>query len=110
MRKSGYLDRLQAERAAHEMTTKELTMQLMADSLAITLNDPAVMGKDTFGGERLKRVMAALVDTFTACYPALTDDPEADYVRARMDSTLRRIFGVDFEPFEVRYPKAGTPK
>lgn len=106
---------LLARQKARELTLQQATaetyQQFMADTLMLTLNDPEVMGKDTFGYERLKRVAEGWSRYCDKFHPALTSSPEADYLQLKLDESIKRIMGKseDFRPFEKRYewiPKA----
>ena len=88
-------------------------VQMFTDYLAIVLNNPAVMGKDTLGADRIKKVLEGLKDAghvFGGAFDPTRDD-EADYLQEKMDEALRRIYrmpkgaeGDPFIPFEQRYP------
>lgn len=84
--------------------------QKMADLMALALNDPAVMGKDVLGPERIKRVYARLHELEAELAQAWRKGDEQDYAQARLDRELRRIFGSDFVPFAERYPDVKKPK
>lgn len=87
--------------------------QMFTDFLAIVLNDPAVMGKDVFGVDRIKKVLEALNDVdhvFNGAFDT-TRNNEADYLQEKMDDLLRQIYrmpkgaeGDPFVPFKKRYP------
>lgn len=99
MKTSDYLRKRRGLDLAYQQTFR----QYMVDMLMITLHDPEIMGKDTFGKERLKRVLAALDKNYHAYFDALRNQPETDYQRDRLDRALREILGNDLVPFEKRY-------
>ena len=87
---------------------RQTYQQYMVDMVMLVLNDPEVMGKDVFGYDRAKKVMEAVGDKYDSYYEALTVNPEADYLRQKLDDALRRIFRKGkaedkFLPFEKRY-------
>lgn len=50
-KRSGYLQRLRAQDEARDLATRQTFQQYMLDMLTLALNDPEIMGKDTFGYE-----------------------------------------------------------
>lgn len=84
--------------------------QKIADLMALALNDPAVMGKDVLGPERIKRVYVRLHELEAELAQAWRKGDEQDYAQARLDRELKRIFGNEFVPFTERYPDVRKPK
>lgn len=74
------------------------------DLVQLCLHDPAVMGKDVFGKDRLDRLFKALHQYEREYGDAWTDDVEADALQEKIDAGLREIHGKDFVPFHARYP------
>lgn len=104
MRKNnGYLQRKAQRELVIQQATRQTHEQYMIDMLIITLNDPAVMGKNVFGYLRIKKVLSAIGKNYDKYFPALTKDDEADYCRAKIDEAIKRICGDEFVPFEQRY-------
>lgn len=83
---------------------EKLGIQKMWDYLCITLHDPNVMGKDTFGANRLEKVFDSMQKLANEYHIAFTQDKEADYYQDLMDRQLKDIYGDKAEPFYVRYP------
>lgn len=83
---------------------EQMGMQKMWDYLQVTLKDPEVMQKDTFGKIRMDRIyqhLKVLADRYQVCF---TDDKEADYYQEELDALIRK--GCDeFYPFYERYPQ-----
>ena len=76
----------------------------MVDLMCIVLNDPKVMGKDTFGVGRLRKVVTAIVfEEYRVWIGAFSDGAEADYLRAKFDERLRAVLHDELTPFEERY-------
>lgn len=102
---NAYLARQQAKEKVLQQATAKTYQQFMADTLMLTLNDPDIMGKDTFGYERLKKVAEGWSRYIDQFHPALTGSPEADYLQTKLDEGVRRVMGKsgDFSPFEERY-------
>lgn len=104
MGKNGYLQRRQAMNQGLLDVGEQLGMQKMWDYIQVTLRDPDVMGKDTFGKKRLNKIYKHLIflaDRYQTCF---TDDKEADYYQEELDAQIRK--GCDeFYPFYERYPQ-----
>ena len=104
MGKNGYLARQKTVIDVYRQAEKQTYIQFMTDTLMLTLNDPKVMGKDVFGKERIKKLVAAWGKTFDKFHGALEKGDEADYYQEKMDVLLKRILGGDdFHPFSERY-------
>lgn len=103
MRKSGFLRQQERIVQANKDAAAETYMQFCGDMFALALNDPAVMGKDTLGEERLAKVNAAVMEYFHKFHPALSERAEADYFREKLDERLAKIYPKLFIPFEKRY-------
>ena len=101
---NGYLEKRQAMHQGLLDTGEQIGMQKMWDYIQLTLRDPEVMKKDTFGKERLDRIyqqLKVLVDRYHICF---TDDKEADYYQEELDAQLRKGCN-EFYPFYERYPQ-----
>lgn len=111
MKKSGFLQKQKNTVDTYRQATKDTYIQFMVDTLSVTLNDPNVMGKDTFGKRRLTKVIEAWMETYDQLVAAISDCDEADYYQVKMDERLKQIFGADaVEPFAQRYPWLKKPK
>jgi predicted secreted acid phosphatase len=81
-----------------------LGRQQLLDMMCLVLNDPEVMGKDTFGKKRLYKIILATGDRIDEYNDAWQKTDEADYKRAKLDEALAKIFGPELhESFEKRY-------
>lgn len=101
-------DYLQRQRAVHQGfldAGEQLGMQKMWDYIQIVLRDPDIVGKDTFGANRLEKVFEGLKEVADQYHTAFTDDKEADYYQEMMDRQLKEIWGDKFSPFYERYPQ-----
>lgn len=104
MGKNGYLQRQRNTVNVYRQAEKETYIQFMTDTLILTLNDPATMGKDVFGEKRIRRVVEAWGKVFDKYHGALEKGDEQDYWQIKMDMNLKGILGEKgFEPFEKRY-------
>jgi hypothetical protein len=101
---NAYLERRQAVHQGLLDAGEQMGMQKMWDYIQLTLRDPEVMGKDTFGKERLEKIyehIKVLADLYHVCF---TDDKEADYYQEKLDAQLRPGCDV-FYTFYERYPQ-----
>ncbi len=85
---------------------EQLGVQTMWDYIQMSLRDPSVVGKDTFGPNRFKKLYEnckKLADRYHVCF---TDDVEADYYQEEMDGRLKEgcVEG-EFCTFYERYPQ-----
>lgn len=98
-----FQDRQTAKLNAYRQAEKETYIQFMTDTLVLTLNDPAIMGKDVFGKKRIQRVIKGWGEKYDQYCGALVPGDEADYHQIKLDERLSQIFGDDFEKFGKRY-------
>lgn len=68
MGKNGYLQRQKNTVNVYRQAEKETYIQFMTDTLILTLNDPAIMGKDVFGEKRIRRVVEKDFEPFEKRY------------------------------------------
>ena len=72
--------------------------------LSLALRDPDIMGKDTFGGTRLLKVIQGISDYIDVYQKAWEKDDETDYYRAKLDDALVQAYGDDLhDSFLKRY-------
>ena len=81
------------------------------DLFQIVLHDPKVMGKDTFGLERIKKIYWAMKDLEKdlgrAWMPSVYND--ADVQQRDLDALLKEIWRDELCPFHERYPYVKQP-
>lgn len=104
MSKNGYLQRQAQTQQAWLDVGEEMGMQKMWDYVQLALRDPEVMGKDTLGKERMKKIYAKLTEIANEYHAAFTQDPEADYWQDTLDRHLREVWGDELHTFYERYP------
>ena len=104
MAKNDYLARRDADRKGFFRAGEQTGRQVILDMMVITLRDPEIMGKDTFGKDRLLKVVKGIehyLDVFDQAFQA-TD--ETDYWRAKLDEMLADAFGEEMhDTFLQRY-------
>lgn len=103
MGKNGFLERQRVTTDTYRQAEKETTIQYMTDTLILTLRDSSVMGKDTFGRERILKIIKAWGEKFDEYHAAIEYSDEADYYQEKIDAQLREFMGDDAIPFKDRY-------
>lgn len=104
MGKNGYLERQRIERQAYFDAGLQMGRQQILDMMCVVLNDPDIMGKDTFGKDRLLRVVKGVGDYIDVFQKAWERDDETDYYRSKLDAILAQIYGGGMhDTFSVRY-------
>lgn len=102
--KNGYLEKQRAMQQGFLDVGEQFGLQKMWDYVQIVLHNPAIMGKDTFGAERLDKIFQELKNVADEYHIAFTNDKEADYYQENLDRQLRDIWGDKTMPFYERYP------
>lgn len=74
------------------------------DLMQCVLNDPKVMGKDTFGKERIHSLFVALHKYEHELGDAWMQSVESDVLQEHLDGLLKQIHGQNITPFMERYP------
>ena len=81
--------------------------QQILDLVSLVLRDPEIMGKDTFGKDRLLKVVKGVGDYIDLYQKAWEKDDETDYYRAKLDAALAEAYGEGLhDSFLERYPYA----
>ena len=103
MAKNDFATRLQEAKRQWLLIGMDFAEQRIFDMMCLILHDPDVMGKDTFGGERLRKLHKALSEAEERWKEAWLHTPESDWYQEKLDAQLKEIFG-EIVPFEKRYP------
>ena len=101
--KNAYAAELQRKKALGFEIVSSWTAQLALDTIAMVLNDPEVMGSDTFGATRLQRVCEGFNKLWPTSQKALEKSDEAEYYRVKIDQAQERIFGPKYLRWHERY-------
>ena len=104
MAKSDYLAKRDADRQRFFDVGEEMGIQKCWDYIQIVLRDPDVMGKNTMGKARIKKVYTKLAELAEHYKTAFSDDKEADFRQEELDGVLREIWGEELVVFKDRYP------
>ena len=104
MAKNDYLARRDADRKGFFRAGEQTGRQVILDMMVITLRDPEIMGKDTFGKDRLLKVVKGIEHYLDVFDQALQATDETDYWRAKLDEMLADAFGEEMhDTFLQRY-------
>lgn len=104
MAKNGYLEKKLAVQQALVDAGVRCGQQQIVDYLTIALRDPAVVGKDIWGRERIDKLFIALEALDREFADAYTTKKEADYLQDKLDRKLREVYGDELLPFAARQP------
>jgi hypothetical protein len=107
MGKNGYLEKQQAMQRAFLDAGLQCGRQQIIDMVSLVLRDPDIMGKDTFGKDRLLRVVKGIGEYIDTYEKAWQKDDETDYYRAKLDDALAQAYGEKLhDSFLERYQYA----
>lgn len=93
MAKNDYLAKQRAMKQAYLEAGVQTGRQQIIDCMVLALHDPQIMGKDTFGANRILNVVkgiGAYLDTYMEAFHA-TD--ESDYYQSKLDAALAEVLG-----------------
>lgn len=102
--KNAYLEKQRIVNQEYFNAGLQMGRQQILDMMSIVLNDPDIMGKDTFGKDRLLKVVKGVGDYIDVFQKAWERDDETDYYRAKLDERLAAIYGDGLhDTFDERY-------
>jgi hypothetical protein len=105
--KNDYLARQKAMQRTFFEAGLQSGRQQIIDMMSLVLNDPDIMGKNTFGKDRLLKVVNGIGEYIDTYQKAWEKDDETDYYRAKMDEALAKIYGEGMhDTFLKRYEYA----
>ena len=93
MGKNDFIAKQRATQQAFFHAGVQSGRQQIIDMLSLALHDPEIMGKDTFGKDRLLKVVKGIGEYIDTYEKAWLKDDETDYYRAKMDAALAEIYG-----------------
>lgn len=91
--KNNYLAERDAMRKAFLDAGVKLGRQQILDMVSLVLRDPEIMGKDTFGKDRLVKIVKGVAAYIDKYEKAWVKDDETDYYRAKLDAALAEAYG-----------------
>lgn len=104
MAKNDYLARRAAEQRAFFEAGLRSGRQQILDMVSLVLRDPEIMGKDTFGKERLLKVVKGVGQYIDKYQLAWEKHDETDYWRDKLDEALAEAYGDELhDSFMKRY-------
>lgn len=93
MAKNDFLTQQRAlQRACFDAGLRSGRQQII-DMVSLVLRDPDIMGKDTFGKDRLLKVVKGIGDYIDKYQIARERHDETDYYRVKLDAALAEAYG-----------------
>ena len=93
MGKNGFLESQKAKQRAFFEAGLQMGRQQILDMMSLVLNDPEIMGKDTFGKDRLLKVVLGIGEYIDKYQPAWEKCDDADYYQVKLDEALAKVYG-----------------
>jgi hypothetical protein len=93
MGKNAFLEKQKATNKYYFDTGVRAGRQQILDMMSLVLRDPEIMGKDTFGKDRLLKVVNGIGEYIDYYEKAWTRDDETDYYRDKLDAALAEAYG-----------------
>jgi hypothetical protein len=107
MAKNEYLARQRATQQVFFEVGIRSGRQQILDMVSLVLRDPEIMGKDTFGKDRLLKVVKGVGEKIDLYQKAWEKDDETDYYRDKLDAALAEAYGDELhDSFLKRYESA----
>ena len=104
MGKNGFLEKQKALRQAHFEAGLQSGRQQILDMMSLVLRDPDIMGKDTFGKDRLIKVVKGIGEYIDKYQPAWEKSADTDYYQKKLDDALSEAYGEGLtDSFYERY-------
>lgn len=101
---NAYFDKLKAIKDGYFYAGLQCGRQQILDMVSLVLRDPDIMGKDTFGKDRLVKVIQGVGEYIDTYQKAWEKDDETDYYRAKLDEALAQAYGQSLhDSFLKRY-------
>ena len=93
MGKNGFLEKQKAMQRAYFDAGLQCGRQQILDMMSLVLRDPEIMGKDTFGKDRLLKVVKGIGECIDKYQLAWERNEETDYWRYKLDEALEEAYG-----------------
>ena len=93
MAKKDFLAKQRATQQGFFEAGLQMGRQQILDLVSLVLRDPEIMGKDTFGKDRLLKVVKGVGEYIDLYQKAWEKDDETDYYRAKLDAALAEAYG-----------------
>ena len=92
-KKNDFLARQEATNRAYFQAGLQSGRQQIIDMMSLVLRDSEIMGKDTFGKDRLLKVVEGIGKYIDKYQEAWQRTDETDYYRAKLDDALAEAYG-----------------
>ena len=107
MGKNGFLEKQKATQRAYFEAGLQSGRQQILDMMSLVLRDTDIMGKDTFGKDRLMRVVKGIGEYIDTYQKAWERHDDTDYWQKQLDDALAEAYGDDLhDSFYQRYQYA----
>ncbi len=107
MGKNKYIEQRDAMRQGFFDAGLKCGRQQIIDMVSLVLRDPKIMGKDTFGGKRLIKIVQGIKDYIDEYSLAWQKHDDTDVWQKRLDDGLVEAYGEKLhDTFHERYPYA----
>jgi hypothetical protein len=93
MGKNGFLEKQKATQRAYFDAGLQSGRQQILDMMSLVLRDSEIMGKDTFGKDRLLKVVKGISEYIDKYQPAWERSDDADYYQKNLDDALAEAYG-----------------
>lgn len=93
MAKNNFMARQKALQQACFDAGLQSGRQQILDMMSLVLRDPDIMGKDTFGKDRLIKVVKGIGEYIDVYQKAWEKDDETDYYQKKLDDALADAYG-----------------
>lgn len=104
MSKNGYLEKQAAMREGYFLAGLYAGRQQMIDMISLVLRDSEYVGKNTFGRDRLLKIINGIGAYLDRYEKAWQRDTETDYYRDKLDAALEEAYGEELhDSFLKRY-------
>ena len=93
MAKNGFLEKQKATQRACFNAGLQSGRQQILDMMSLVLRDQEIMGKDTFGKDRLLKVVKGIGEYIDKYQPAWEKSDDTDYYQKKLDDALSEAYG-----------------
>ncbi len=90
---NAFLEKQKATQRAYFEAGLQSGRQQIMDMMSLVLRDSDIMGKDTFGKERLCKVVKGIGEKIDYYQPAWEKCDDADYYQKQLDDALAEAYG-----------------